>query len=208
MQSKVMTIVERMCSTSLTDCKGLNLCTEARKLMKLANVPSTAEIQEIPLCEDSQVVVLFLLPSDKNYYSLFAGIGLDRKFYFELSITGVLNGAEFLFFDEEDILPIDYFVRNQPLQFKVFRTVTSIFDGENNMELEDTCISVSDIINLVKSDDVLNYTVYSQVGDTLYYLLDGEIGVDENTTFDRLVRAVAYKIADFPAVFKGVTVIY
>jgi hypothetical protein len=111
MQSKVMSIVRKICSTESTNCRSLNKANLARQLLDMANVPQNADIQEIPLDWDNQVVVLFLLPNDKNYYSLFAGIGLDNKFYFTLGITGVLKGNMFDFYDEEEELDIDYFIK-------------------------------------------------------------------------------------------------
>ena len=68
----------------------------ARELMNIANIPENAEIEEIPLNWNNQVVILFLLPDDKNYYSLFAGIGNDNEFHFELSITGTLQEKRIL----------------------------------------------------------------------------------------------------------------
>ena len=109
MQDKIMELVREICNTQSTDCRSLNKASLARELMDIANVPQNAEIQEIPLDRDNQVVILFLLPNDENYYSLFAGIGNDRKFYFELSVTGKLNGSTFDFFEEEKMLDIDYF---------------------------------------------------------------------------------------------------
>lgn len=115
MKNKVMAIVEKICNAGSVSCRGLDQSGLARELMNLANVPQNADIQEIPLDWNKQVVILFLLPNDKNYYSLFAGIGNDGKFYFELSITGILDGNYFHFFQEEgkedQILPIDYFVK-------------------------------------------------------------------------------------------------
>lgn len=110
MEKRVMNIVENICSHNISDCRGLSLADEGRKLLDFANVPNNANIQEIPLCWDNQVVILFLMPNDDNYYSLFAGIGNDGKFYFELSITGkLLTNGYFDFYDEEEILNIDYF---------------------------------------------------------------------------------------------------
>lgn len=111
MQNKVMPIVKEICSTESTNCRSLNKTKLARQLLNLANVPQDAEIQEIPLDWDDQVVVLFLVPDDTNYYSLFAGIGKDGNFYFQLGITGVLNEDEFDFFDEEKEIDIDYFIK-------------------------------------------------------------------------------------------------
>lgn len=116
MKNKVMQLVEQICNAKSTDCRSLNKGSLARELMNLANIPQNADIQEIPLDWNNQVVILFLLPNDKNYYSLFAGIGCDGKFYFELSITGTLKeNGWFHFFEEEgkqdEVLPIDYFVK-------------------------------------------------------------------------------------------------
>ena len=108
-EEKIMDLVKKICDKESTDCRSLNKSALARQLLDIANVPQSADIQEIPLDWDNQVVVLFLLPDDTNYYSLFAGIGLDGKFYFELTITGKLNGKVFDFFDEEEELDIDYF---------------------------------------------------------------------------------------------------
>ena len=91
MKNKVLELVKAICETNSTDCRGLNHAELARELMNLANVPASAKIQEIPLDWNNQVVVLFLIPGDKNYYSLFAGIGNDNNFYFELTIKGILK---------------------------------------------------------------------------------------------------------------------
>ena len=116
MKEKILELVGKICNTNSTDCRSLNKKELARKLMDYANIPNDVEILEIPLDWNNQVVILFIqnsLSDDYNYYSLFAGIGNDGKFYFQLSITGtytnVSNGYYFNFFDEEKILPIDYF---------------------------------------------------------------------------------------------------
>lgn len=112
MKNKVMEIVGRICNEKSTNCRNLNKGNLARELMNLANIPQNAEIQEIPLDWGNQVIVLFLIPEDKeNYYSLFAGIGNDGNFYFELSITGKYPCTKkFYFLEKDEILPIDYFV--------------------------------------------------------------------------------------------------
>ena len=110
MRNKIIPIVEKICNTESTSCRGLNKANFARELMDIANIPQNADIQEIPLDWDNQVVVLFLLPDDKNYYSLFAGSGTDGNFYFELSITGKLKDNRYFdFFDDDIMLPIDFF---------------------------------------------------------------------------------------------------
>lgn len=105
-----MELVNKICNKQSTDCRSLNKSSLARELMDFANVPQNASIQEIPLDWNNQVVILFLLPNDANYYSLFAGIGNDGNFYFELSVTGILNGNTFDFFDEDKVLDINYFI--------------------------------------------------------------------------------------------------
>lgn len=109
MRDKVMKLVREICSMESTNCRSLNKSTVAKKLLDLVNVPKNANIQEIPLDWNNQVVVLFLIHGDSNYYSLFAGIGDDGKFYFELTIAGILSDGIFEFFDEEKPLSIDYF---------------------------------------------------------------------------------------------------
>ena len=109
-KEEIMNLVSKICGTEKSDCRSINKKNLARELLNLANVPDSASIEEIPLDWGNQVVVLFLLPDDKNYYSLFAGIGNDGKFYFELTITGVLeSNGYFDFFRQEKVLDLDYF---------------------------------------------------------------------------------------------------
>ena len=74
--------------------------------MRLAGICDDVEISEIPVMQDNQVVVLFFSKreDDDNYYSIFAGIGTDGKFYFEFSITGRIerlkNSYKFDFYDK------------------------------------------------------------------------------------------------------------
>lgn len=109
MKEKIMQIVRKICNTEPTNCRSLNKIELARQLMDIANIPQNADIQEIPLDWDEQVNILFLIPNDINYYSLFAGIGTDNNFYFQLGITGVLKGNEFDFYDEDKIIDVNYF---------------------------------------------------------------------------------------------------
>lgn len=108
-RDEIMHLVREICHMKSTGCRSLNKAEVARQLMDIAHIPKDAEIQEIPLDWGNQVVILFLLPNDRNYYSLFAGIGNDKKFYFELTVTGILQGNKFEFFDEEKELEINYF---------------------------------------------------------------------------------------------------
>ena len=111
MQDKVMQLVKEICNKESANCRSLNKTEFARKLLDIANVPANADIQEIPLDWDEQVNILFLIPNDTNYYSLFAGYGMDNNFYFQLGITGVLNRNEFEFFDKDKTLDINYFCK-------------------------------------------------------------------------------------------------
>ena len=77
MKNKVMNLVNTICNLKSADCRSLNKADIARELMNLANIPENAMIQEIPLDWNSQVEILFTLPDDTHYYSLFAGIGRD-----------------------------------------------------------------------------------------------------------------------------------
>lgn len=109
-RKEIMRLVRKICNTESRDCRSRNKADFARRLLDLANVPQNADVQEIPLDWDNQVVILFLMPNDTNYYSLFAGIGNDEKFYFELTIAGILKGKHFDFFNEEIPIDINYFV--------------------------------------------------------------------------------------------------
>lgn len=112
MNKKIMELVTRICNSNFTDCRGLSNRDFAFELLALANVPTTAEIQEIPLNNDMQVVILFLLPNDNNYYSLFSGIGTDDIFHFELAICGQLEIDTFNFYDDDKVIDINYFLTN------------------------------------------------------------------------------------------------
>ena len=127
----VMFAVDRICTTKSTDCRSLNKAKIARELLNLAHVPFNANITEIPLDWNNQVVILFLLPDDdKNYYSLFAGIGEDNKFHFDLTIAGTFGeDGYFNFFDDEIPLENDYFY-NKSLK-KSSNNMMSILDFLN-----------------------------------------------------------------------------
>lgn len=110
MQDKIMQLVKEICNIESTNCRSLNKTELARRLMDIVNVPHNAKIQEIPLDWNNQVLICFLLPDDINYYSLFAGVGTDNNFCFQLGITGILKGDEFEFFDEDKIIDVNYFL--------------------------------------------------------------------------------------------------
>lgn len=102
MENKVMQLVKQICNVESTDCRSLNKKDLVRELMNLANVPQDADIQEVPVDWDNMVEISFLIPDDNNYYNLFAGIGTDNNFHFELSIIGkLLDNGYFHFFEED-----------------------------------------------------------------------------------------------------------
>lgn len=129
MKNKILTLVEKIC-TNCSDCRGLDNQEVARELMDIANIPENAEIVEIPLDWNNQVVILFLIPGDKKYYSLFAGIGNDDNFHFDLTVTGILNSdGYFDFFEKEEMLAIDYFDKKQTKE-KLYTTYEQTADKE------------------------------------------------------------------------------
>lgn len=112
MQNQLMKLVSEICNTQSTNCRSLNKKDMARKIMDFAHIPTTANIQEIPLDWNNQVIILFLLPNDDNYYSLFCGIGCDNAFHFDLAITGKLiaDSNIFDFYNDDKELNINHFV--------------------------------------------------------------------------------------------------
>lgn len=129
-QNKIMQLVRQICNAKSVDCRSLNKAKLAREILNLVDVPQDAEIQEIPLDWDNQVVILFLMPDDVNYYSLFAGIGNDGKFYLELSVTGILNGDRFDFISEEIPLDINHFKNPKISKSEIEREVNARIQAE------------------------------------------------------------------------------
>lgn len=160
MKNKVMQLVKQICDIKSTDCRSLNKDNLVRKLMNLANIPQNADIQEIPLDWDNQVVILFLLPHDKNYYSLFAGIGCDGKFYFEMSITGIFDGKYFHFLQEDgkedQMLPIDYFVKKTTVTEQIRHFIETVAK-----------LAISECPEMTMEQYIAEYT--SQILENDYY---------------------------------------
>lgn len=106
-------LVTRICSEPGTDCHSLNKAALGRRLLDLFNVPTTAQITEIPLDWGGQVEVCFILPGNANYFSLYAGKWLDGSESCYLAIIGRQReeGEKvwYDFFQIEEILPDDYF---------------------------------------------------------------------------------------------------
>ena len=108
-----MKIVKEICYIETTDCRSLNKSELARKMMDMANIPRSAEIQEIPLDWNNQVEILFTIPEDKYYYGLSAGHWLDGTESMFLEIIGMQrkqgNNIWFDFYNTGKRLPLDYF---------------------------------------------------------------------------------------------------
>lgn len=88
MKEKVMPLVKEICKGERTICRGLDKPDLARELMNLANIPQNAQISEISRLWDDQVIILFQIPGDDNYYRLFTGIGISGNFHFKLDMMG------------------------------------------------------------------------------------------------------------------------
>ena len=193
MREKVLDIVSKICEMKSTDCRGLNKRDLAKKLLNLANVPENAEIEEIPLDWNNQVVVLFLIPGDKNYYSLFAGIGNDGKFYFELSITGVLeSNGYFRFFESEKIIDSSYFESKRAHMMQFCRK-----ERENKMKKElfvgkrDAMLVTADQENVFEIAIAYGYDKENKAWiEGHYFSVSGNISVQDK--MDTLRRAFDY----------------
>lgn len=152
MKDKIMELVEEICTMPSLNCRALNKSGVARKLLDIASVPNNAEIQEIPLDIDNQVEILFTIPDDRNYYALFAGIGTDGNFHFDLSITGKVRkygkNCFFNFDDEEESIPIDYFKHERKTEF--------------NTPFIDDMGKINDMLTLSKSEFLESYSYMTE----------------------------------------------
>lgn len=98
----ILKIVSEICEMVSTDCRSLNKAVEAIKLFKFADInKDDVTILEIPLDWDNQVDIYFSIKDDKNYYSLFAGTGIDDYFCFMLSIIGHYDDKECAYIVDE-----------------------------------------------------------------------------------------------------------
>lgn len=83
-KNHVLSLVMQICNMQSTNCRSLNKANLAYELLKIAGI-NNANITEIPLDWDSQVVVIF--QHNGEFKELFAGIGTDSKFYFEINLA-------------------------------------------------------------------------------------------------------------------------
>lgn len=180
MQAQIMELVKSICNTESTNCRSLNKSDLARKLLDLANVPTSAIIQEIPLDWNNQVVVLFLLPNDNNYYSLFAGIGNDCNFHFELTITGILKDHTFNFYDDEKEININYFTtyeikegNKKESNVMKERIIKSMQQSDNTNDLNTSVILINHYTNKVnfyngvtKDLELIPYNIFIELKES------------------------------------------
>lgn len=109
-RENILAIVSRICEQPTFDsCRNIENSTTinlARSLLKIADIPESAIIYEIPLYWSNQVEIYFGVYGDSNFYSLFAGIGIDNSFCFQLEIIGIydyINEGYELFGELEDV---------------------------------------------------------------------------------------------------------
>ena len=111
-KNEVMAVVKRMCNLESIGCRSLNKSKDARILMDGLNVPKNAEIWEIPVDWNDAVLIVFEIPNDHNYYTLFAGIGTDGNYYYNISIEGTIIDGQIKPFEKDGIiLSKDYFCK-------------------------------------------------------------------------------------------------
>lgn len=161
MKNKVMAIVERICNAKSISCRGLDQSSFARELMNLANIPQNAEIQEIPVNWDNQVAINFLIPDNDKYFCLFAGIGMDGNYHFELSIIGTLLENGWFHFRQEDglsdlIIPIDYFVKQVTITEQIRNFIETVAK-----------LAISECPEMTMEQYITEYT--SQILENDYY---------------------------------------
>lgn len=161
MKNKVMTIVDKICNAESASCRGLDQSDLARELMNLANIPQNADIQEVPVNWNNQVAINFLIPGNDKYFCLFAGIGMDGNYHFELSIIGTLLEDGWFHFRQEDglsdlIIPIDYFVKKTTITEQIRNFIETVAK-----------LAVSEYSEMTMEQYVTEYT--SQIMENDYY---------------------------------------
>lgn len=185
MQNEVMAIIEKICNTESVSCRGLNKSGLARDLLNLANVPQNADIQEIPVDWDNMVAINFLIPDDDRYFCLFAGIGIDGNFHFELSIIGTLLENGWFHFRQEDglsdlIIPIDFFTRKITITEKIknFIITTAKAAVAENLDITMEQCTAEYTSQILENDyyNVVNWANWMGIAvpDELNWIIDPE----------------------------------
>ena len=154
-KNKVLEIVKQICNTQSLNCRGLNKIDLALELLKIANVPTTATIQEIPLDWDNQVVILFTIENDSNYYSLFSGIGKDGNYYFMLTIDGTIKNNDITFYDQSIELSINYFVTNKNSMNNRTKFISQLSANEQT-QIKEALMNCEELENVENKMEIIN----------------------------------------------------
>ena len=143
-KNNFMPIVEKICSLppsglDRTEEDGKELLNLCQTLMDMVNIPSSAEIYEVPLMEDNQVAIYFFLEGDdEKEYCLNAGHWLDGTISMELEAYGKeTNEHGIEMYTAFESLPLDYFVNKETMEIKIIKyamrkvgtTIVSTLDG-------------------------------------------------------------------------------
>lgn len=159
-----MQIVKTICETTATDCRSLNKVELARELMDMANIPSNAIIEEIPLDWNNQVSICFTVPNDDNYYSLYAGHWNNGTEKMMLCIIGTQIHSRsktfFEFFTKEKEISLDYFINNEneKQEEQEIETEATSFYVTYEEPLQGRCFTESQMKEVYR--DLVNKTEY------------------------------------------------
>ena len=139
MNKNFMPIVEKICSfppsaLNRTEEDGIELLNLCRTLMDMVNIPSNAEIYEIPLMEHNQVAIYFFLEGDdEKEYCLNAGHWLDGTISMELEAYGKeINEHGIEMYTAFESLPLDYFGNHEKEAMKNIELVQMFENKLNN----------------------------------------------------------------------------
>ena len=131
-----MPIVEKICSfppsaLDRTEEDGKELLNLCRTLMDMVNIPSNAEIYEIPLMKNNQVVIYFFLENDdEKEYCLNAGHWLDDTISMKLEAYGKeTHEYDIEMYTAFESLPLDYFENHETNDEKKETTMNKNYYG-------------------------------------------------------------------------------
>lgn len=176
-RKELMEIIHKMCNFQSSSCRGLDMVGWAEVLLHKCGIPHCAEIGEIPVADREQVIILFSLPRNKYYYSLFVGIGrLDKKFHIEFQIEGILpNTNRFRFLEPAIHIPCF----NEGFELKTV-VKAAVWESYSNSiaiinSLKDSILGV----DFKEVDDYFNYqwTTTPEAGDIILCVLQS-MGID------------------------------
>lgn len=168
-KNNFMPIVEKICSLppsglDRTEEDGKELLNLCQTLMDMVNIPSSAEIYEVPLMEDNQVAIYFFLEGDdEKEYCLNAGHWLDGTISMELEAYGKeTNEHGIEMYAAFESLPLDYFVNHE----KESRTMT---ETRKYFTIEE---AINDIIDWLEGGyDGYYCDLHNAVFNTSYYII-------------------------------------